>query len=647
MKKPKTAEESQRTIPGVVNEESAPSGERKPVPNNSPTKEIEERRKRSRKADRQEFFLPVTGFAWFFPEEVAVINHPAFQRLSRINQLGQTNLVFRGASHRRIEHVLGAVHIAQRMIAAVNFNAEKELNKPEAERRAYAPLTEEEQRFIRIGALLHDIGHVAAGHTLEDELSLIGKHDEDERLTLIFEKNDWGIFGGKNQAKLPLRQLLDQEYGIWVPSSLRQEGVTPTEIVRILIRKPPKLDDQFAGQQEILAASSEIRLDACANMIGNTICADLLDYLHRDWYHIGKPNFFDDRIFQYMEIRGSVGSQRSPVASPNDRFVIALGQSPKIRTDGVSAILNLLEWRYQLAETALFHRTKLSAAAMLDRGLFELWEDKSGEELVQQILLYSDEQLLEAAYSHAFQMEARGGDSKIRYSISRKLLEKLTNRNLYTDLVTLEAQRIAPDRREWIQKTFGGDESEGRKSHERAARNRTETVRQLEIDFDLDPGSLAVYCAEIKPKIAQVRISVDSEVDTFHGYEIANEERDRKLLSGGHLKAQVERFKRLWRIHFFIDRDQKSALGITKVKKLQDFILHHILNDDRDGRLKHTVEDIARAVVMTTNEEREGKSDHKLVFTKERPVAARGERDRKRGFVYPNGVPSIRSFILE
>src|SRR5882724_5418194 len=83
------------------------------------------RSRRSRKARRQEFFLPVTGFVWFYPEEVEVINHPAFQRLGRINQLGQAHLVFRGATHKRIEHVLGVVGIVQKMIAAVQLNIEK------------------------------------------------------------------------------------------------------------------------------------------------------------------------------------------------------------------------------------------------------------------------------------------------------------------------------------------------------------------------------------------------------------------------------------------------------------------------------------------------------------------------------------------
>jgi hypothetical protein len=139
----------------------------------------------STKADRQEFFLPVTGFVWFYPEEVEVINHPAFQRLGRINQLGQAHLVFRGATHKRIEHVLGAVGVVQRMISAVQFNAEKSRAKGRAGFSAH--LTPQEQRFIRLGTLLHDIGHLAAGHTLEDELELIGKHDADERLDLILE----------------------------------------------------------------------------------------------------------------------------------------------------------------------------------------------------------------------------------------------------------------------------------------------------------------------------------------------------------------------------------------------------------------------------------------------------------------------------
>src|SRR5437588_6637303 len=100
--------------------------------------------KPSLRANRQEFFLPVTGFVWVYPEELKVINHPAFQRLGRINQLGQSYIVFRGATHKRMEHVLGVVHIVQRMIAAVTHNQGKLLTSHGV---ASEPLSDVESRF--------------------------------------------------------------------------------------------------------------------------------------------------------------------------------------------------------------------------------------------------------------------------------------------------------------------------------------------------------------------------------------------------------------------------------------------------------------------------------------------------------------------
>jgi len=84
------------------------------------------------------------------------------------------------------------------MISAVNFNAEKLKAKGDLAFSA-RPISDREERFLRLGALLHDIGHVAAGHTLEDELALIGKHDEDKRLTLVFEKSKLVCFDVNRQ----------------------------------------------------------------------------------------------------------------------------------------------------------------------------------------------------------------------------------------------------------------------------------------------------------------------------------------------------------------------------------------------------------------------------------------------------------------
>jgi hypothetical protein len=72
--------------------------------------------------DDQEIFVPIHGFVRFTDEEMEVINHPAFQRLGEIYQLGQAHLVYRGATHKRLEHSLGSVHVAEQMMATVSEN---------------------------------------------------------------------------------------------------------------------------------------------------------------------------------------------------------------------------------------------------------------------------------------------------------------------------------------------------------------------------------------------------------------------------------------------------------------------------------------------------------------------------------------------
>jgi HD superfamily phosphohydrolase len=285
-----------------------PSGGAGPVPSS---------RKTSTRAERQEFFLPVSGFVWLYPEEVKIVNHPAFQRLGRVYQLGQTYFVYRGATHKRFEHVLGTLAVVQRMIDAVHHNSEKSAD--------LSALGESEIRFTRLGALLHDIGHMAAGHTVEDELGLVGRHDADERLQTVFEGEDWKDLQGRTLAS-----LIDTQFDLYVPSELADKGVTAAQLVRLLIRKTPS----SKGPEPL----------------GST-----------------RTN---ERILQYMEIRkqAGVGVHNGPSFS----FVISLGRRPKIRTDAISNILELLEWRYQLAESVLFHRTKLAASAMLDRALYEL-----------------------------------------------------------------------------------------------------------------------------------------------------------------------------------------------------------------------------------------------------------------------------------
>lgn len=591
------------------------------------------------KGNRQEIFIPVSGFVWLYPEEISVINHPAFQRLSRIYQLGQTYLVYRGATHKRFEHSVGTVHVIQRMIDALQNTHQKSVFRGG---QGTAPmLVPAEQRFVRLGALLHDIGHLPAGHTIEDELCLTGKHDHDERLDGIFS----GEFDPPEYEEGNLGALIDRLYGQFVPESL---GVTASVIVRLLIRKHPNdAHDPHLESFGKLKESSAIRMNICRDMIGNTICADILDYIYRDWYHLGKPRPFDERILQYLELRGTEKDIYSqPVASPSDRIVVSLGRRPKIRTDAVSSILELLESRYQLAESVLFHRTKLCAAAMLDRALFELWGDEepgSDKALEKLLMSLSDEQLISKCEERAKELSKNPKTSsgkKQRCELASKLFSALENRQLFTSLCTFTFDELPTDIHGRIQECYGKS-ADGKVNT--APLNRNRALRMLEADFSLQHGSLALYCptAGMNAKIAQVQIAVGDQIAKFSEYE---QKFGAGELSGGHLSAQLERFRRLWRVHFFISRSEKqrleaidTGLVATLRRAAQQLVLKHLSSHETDE--VEVVRNLARQLAHIDGSHR---AEQELRTGAEIALAAKSDPSQSMGS-YPSGMISVSS----
>jgi hypothetical protein len=316
-----------------------------------------------------------------------------------------------------------------------------------------------------------------------------------------------------------------------------------------------------------------------------------------------------------------------------DRFVISLGGKTKIRTDGVSAILGLLEWRYELAETVLFHRTKLAAGAMLDRALYELWEGQDEESLVNRLLPLSDDQLIDEALREAGTQTTSDAEQRASVHAAVSLLQKLRDRALFKELKTFDATNLAQPYIPDIKKSYAGlgaDTKEG-------AKCRAQTARILEGDFELPPGSIAIYCSHVKPKIAEVSIDVDGEILTFSEFEKKHKNR----LSGGHLDAQIDRFERLWRIYFFIDAQVKRGLSKERLLVLQQSIEDVVLPIEEDSRLVQKAKEKALAYVY--QETKAGKND--IEFIDEPLTAARGDSAVARPQKYPNGAPSIRTFI--
>lgn len=124
---------------------------------------------------------PVYGFI-STPSDLLydIIQHPYFQRLRRIKQLGLTDLVYPGALHTRFHHALGAMFLMGEALKNLRLKGHD--------------ITDQEFESAQIAILLHDIGHGPFSHVLENTLLNNVHHEAISKL--IMEKLN-EEFGGK------------------------------------------------------------------------------------------------------------------------------------------------------------------------------------------------------------------------------------------------------------------------------------------------------------------------------------------------------------------------------------------------------------------------------------------------------------------
>jgi len=124
---------------------------------------------------------PVYGFINIpFPILYDLMEHPYFQRLRRIKQLGLTYLVYPGANHTRFQHALGAMHLMDEAISGLRSKG--------------LEITDKEAEAAMIAILLHDIGHGPYSHVLE---RIIVEDVSHETLSLLLMQELNREFGGR------------------------------------------------------------------------------------------------------------------------------------------------------------------------------------------------------------------------------------------------------------------------------------------------------------------------------------------------------------------------------------------------------------------------------------------------------------------
>ncbi|MCU1358637.1 MAG: superfamily phosphohydrolase [Acidimicrobiales bacterium] len=294
---------------------------------------------------------PIHGDIFVNVLEATFLDSSALQRLRRVRQLGTTHLVYPGATHSRLSHSLGALRAAQDLLDAVIDNRRgprpaddlfSEWSSRIPRNQTLSQLDKELAKvtvLARLGALLHDVTHVPFGHTIEDDLGVLRSHDHNEpRYEAIW-------------SSLP-RELADL-FASADPAFAEQ--------LKMLIVSKPGDDDAPWPQDDYV-------YPFVADIVGNTICADLMDYLARDHAFCGLPIAIGRRFMHDFY-----------VSSSNERYfpkrmVIRVTRDGHDRHDVVTELVKYLRFRYELSERALTHHAKLAADAMIGK-LLEMWAD--------------------------------------------------------------------------------------------------------------------------------------------------------------------------------------------------------------------------------------------------------------------------------
>jgi HD superfamily phosphohydrolase len=444
--------------------------------------------------DQKTFTIPISGGVRLWGPEVSVISTPEFQRLAGIKQLGAAYVVFRGAVHTRFEHSLGAIYQAQRLLDALRRN-------PATTR----PVSDHEEQLVRMSALVHDITHVPFGHTLEDEFNLLTRHDHNapRKKRLLFESR--------------VGELLRRRFG----------------------------RDWFADFATMVDAGSSGNAEDtpwpfAVDIISNTVCADMLDYVQRDLRACGMPAAIGDRFLDFFGI--SPSSSLAP--EDRNRMVLNLDKRGMPRPDVESEVVKLLTYRYELVERVYFHHAKNAASVMLARAVQEQGladEDVSSDEHFDRL---NDATLLlcaaDPAIAHSLGVPL-AERSRARQHLATSLIERLQVRDLYK-IAYLGVHDDLADKVGDLHDAYGAP----------LARVKLENlIARL---AGLTPGDVLVH---IPPPPMLLKLA-DVRILTHRGQVISLEEWD--AMHSGRTSALVDAHRRLWRLAVYVpsDLDEKA-----------------------------------------------------------------------------------------
>ena len=217
---------------------------------------------------------PVHGYVYVTENEKDIIDTYPMQRLRRLRQLAGSEYVYPGANHTRFEHCLGVMFLAGKVVE--NPNLARAVNDGEAE-------------FVRVAALLHDVGHGPFSHVFEQLLIRDLDKTHEDISSWIIENSE-------------IRDKLDKM------------GYRAGEMAKLAVGKLRKPGKAFWDQ-----------------IISSAVDVDKQDFIVRDTFHTGAEYGFIDvfRLIHALDILGENLAVELSALSALEAFIIARIESFK------------------------------------------------------------------------------------------------------------------------------------------------------------------------------------------------------------------------------------------------------------------------------------------------------------------------------
>lgn len=251
-------------------------------------------------AERHQIRDPVHNFLELGEQEMKLVGTPLFQRLRGIRQLAMANLVYPGALHTRFDHSLGVCHVAGLLSRRLRLN-------------------DDEDRLVRLAALLHDLGHGPFSHVSENLL---------ERYA--------------DRAAIPSDQRKDKIHELVTAHLIQNDP----DIERILGRD--------TCDQIVKLLSTGHGQPALRSIVSGPLDADKQDYLLRDSLFCG----VEYGTFDIHQLHRSL-----LLDGPEDEKELM------IDPDGIHAVEQYVLAKYYMTTNVYRHRVRLVTDQMIVRAI--------------------------------------------------------------------------------------------------------------------------------------------------------------------------------------------------------------------------------------------------------------------------------------